>query len=337
MSTTTGFDLTQLSEHINETELGLRFWSEAVMSNDSFAFVRQFGTVYEGLKNDTFKLPTLETTATLKDGSDCSFSPTDQTTFDQTELHMVPVTIQGQFCVKELEPYFFGQTLPGGQHYTGFQPIEQAIIARLKEEIAKKMAIFPYYGPTGSDTVTYAYPWIDQLEDATGIVEDTTPETITAGGSAGTDTAGAFNIVERLADLFYSNIDTAGAANNGDYVVSMSPTVMRLYFKNYRTLFGANNVAPVMQQLATGNYSSWQHDGSNLTIVSQNALGLENQIIVQRKKNQVLGFDAASDTTRIEMGMDQYRKNIWWDASFKIGTAFRSLNANSVRYYGTAS
>lgn len=337
MSATTGFDLSGISEFVNETREGTNFWTESLMQNDTFTFCQQYGTVFTGMKNSQYKLPTLDGTATLKDGEECGFTPTDQSTITQTDLFMKSLTVQGQFCVRELEPYYFGDQLPAGQHYTSFNPIEQAVIGRLKQEIAKKLALFPYYGPTDGDTATYAYPWIDLLEDATGIVEDTTPETITAGGSAGTDTAGAFNIVERMCDLFYANIDTAGDANNGNLVISMSPNVMRLYFKNYRTLFGANNVAPVMQKLATGNYSTWQHDGTNITIASQNALGYESQIIAQRKGNQTLAFDLASDATKIVMGMDQYQEYIWWKVRLKMGTAWRSLQPTSVRYYGAAS
>lgn len=335
MSTTTGFDLSNLTTFINEQRDGLNFWTESLMGNDSFAFANQYGTVLTGVKESQGKLPTLSATATLKDGTECGFTPTDQVTPDQTDYYMKKITVQGQFCVHNLEPFAFGNTLPAGQHYSGFNPLEQAMIGEIQRELARKLALFPYYGPQGSDTITYNYPWIDQLEDAFGINVGTT--TITSGGSAGTDAQGAFNVVETIADAFYNDPDTAADANNGNLIVSMSPKVAHFYFQNYRKLFGQNMVAPVMQQLATGNYSTWTHDGTNITIATQNALGLENQVICQRKGNQTLLFDLASDATRIEMGMDQYREYIWWKVRLKMGTAYRSLNAKSVRYWGAAS
>lgn len=341
MSTTTGFDLSQLTELVNETDLRSDFWMESVLSNDTFAFVNQYGTVYTGLKNDHYKLPTMDVTATLKDGSSCGFTPTDQATPDQTDLYMASITVQGQFCVRELEPYVLGLDLPAGQHYTGFNPLEQAILNRLAEQVAKKLAIFPYYGPTGSDTISYSYDWATLLEGASGTFfgNSGTPAAITNGGTDGTTATGVFNVVEAILDEFYGDPDTAADANGGNIICSMSPNAARLYFQNYRTLHGGNNVnmTPVATQLAQGRYSAWQHDGTGVTIVTQNALGTEDQIIVQKKGNQTLAFDLTSDATRIEMGMDQYREYIWWKVRVKMGSAWRSTAASSVRWFGAAS
>lgn len=335
MSATTGFNLGGLTEMINETEFGDKFYFDALMENDTFAFAQQYGEVLTGAKMDNYKLPRFDVTATLQDGSGCGQNSVDQTTFAQTTLKMVPVKIEGQFCASELEPYFLAKGLPAGQHYTEFNPLEANILMRLKEQIAKKMGIFPYYGPTGSDTVTYTDPWIELLQAAFGInVGTATP---TSGGSAGTDAAGVFNIVEALADVFYSNIDTAADANNGNIVVTMAPKEARLYFQNYRKLFGDNTVVPVMQQLATGNYSTWTHPGTQITIATQNALGTSHEIIAQRKENQVLAFDLQSDATKILLWYDINDDLIKWRLKCKLGTAWRALNAQNINYWGTAS
>lgn len=343
MSATTGFTLTSLEELVNETEFGANFYQQPVMGNDTFAAARQFGQVLTGAKNDSYKLPNMSATATLKDGEDCGFTPTDQTTFTQTTLTMKALTVQGQFCVRELEPYWLAAGLPAGQHYQSLGVLEANILNEVQRQLADKMALFPYYGPTGSDTATFTTSWMDLLEDhnTPTIVAGTT--TISNGGTAGTDAQGVFNVVETLAGYYYANRHTAGDANNGNIYCLMSPYAARLYFQNYRTLYGDHNITPALQQLANGNYSTWTHPGTNIMIATQNALGLENQIIMARKQNQVLAFDLESDATRLEMGFDQYREYIWWKVRVKMGTAWRSISGGissgtpNVLYWGTAS
>ena len=335
MSATTGFNLDALTEMVNETEFGDKFFMDALMTNDTFAFANQYGEVLTGAKMDSYKLPRMEVSATMKSGDGCGFTAVDQATFTQTDLTMVKAKFEGQFCASTLEPYFLAKGLPAGQNYTEFNPLQGNIIARLQEQISKKMALFPYYGPTGSDTITYATPWIDLLEDAFGIVVGTS--TPTAGGTAGTDAAGVFNIVEALADVYYNNPDTAADANNGNIVVSMSPKDARLYFKNYRTLYGDMNITPALQNLANGNYMTWTHPGTQISIATQNALGTENQIIASRKGNQTLAFDLQSDATNLKLWYDINDDLIKWRLKLKVGTAWRDLTAANVNYWGAAS
>ena len=336
MSATTGFDLTALTELVNETEFGADFYKAPLMENNTFTTNTTFGSVLSNAKNNHYKLPTIVGEATLKDGSDCGFTPTDETTFDQTDLFMQAITIQGQFCVRELEPYWLAAGLPAGQHYqSGFNPLEANILSELERNIGKKMGLFPFYGPTGADTVTYPYNWISQLEGATGIVIASTATT--NGGSAGTDAQGAWNRIETIKNRFLANIDTAAEVMNGGIYVQVSPLVASLYYENLRTLYGQDTLTPVQAQMAAGNLSGWTHPGSGMKVVVVNALANNNEIIATRVRNQVLAFDLASDATRIDMGMDQYREYIWWKARLKIGTAYRSLAVRDIAYYGDAS
>lgn len=335
MSAADGFNLAGLSALVNETEFGALFYQSALMANDTFTFVQQNGQVLTGAKNDTYKLPTMSSTATLQSGDGCGHNEVDETTFAQTTLTMVNVKVEGQFCPQTLEPYYLASTLPAGQHYSALGSLQANIIAEVERQIAKKMAILPYYGPTGSDTVTFANHWMKLLEDAYGInVGTSTP---TSGGSAGTDAAGVFNIVESLADVFYNNADTAADANNGNIVVAMSPKNARLYFQNYRKLFGDNTITPSLQQLATGNYTTWIHPGTQIMIATQNALGTEGQIIATRKGNQVLAFDLATDATRLDLWYDKTDDLIYWRQRVKMGAAWRAINSSNVNYWGAAS
>lgn len=335
MSATTGFDLDGLSALVNETEFGTLFYQDAIMANDTFTFVQQNGQVLTGAKNDTYKLPTMSATATVQSGDGCGHNEVDETTFEQTTLTMVNMKVEGQFCPQTLEPYYLASTLPAGQHYSSLGSLQANIIAEVQRQIAKKMAILPYYGPQSGDTVSFPNHWLKLLEDAFGINLGATAPT--SGGSAGTDAEGVFNIVESLCDVFYNNADTAADANSGNIVVTMSPKHARFYFQNYRKLFGDHFVTPALEQLAGGNYATWTHPGTSISIATQNALATEGQIIASRKGNQVLAFDLVSDATRLDLWYDKTDDLIYWRQRVKMGAAWRAIDAANVNYWGTAS
>jgi hypothetical protein len=334
-----GFNLSQISEMINETEFGNLFYKKALLSNDTFAFAQSHGEVLTGAKMDNYKLPSLESSATIQ-ASDCGQNSVDETTFTQTNLEMVSIKIEGEFCPQKLEPYFLAQGLPAGQHYEGFNPLEAQIVERTAQQIGRKMGIFPWYGPTGADSVTYTESWMEQLRDATGVVAGST--TVNNGGTNGTDAQGAFNVVQTLINKFLANPDSAGEVyEDGAISVAMSPQALNLYFQNYRTLYGDNTVIPNMASLAAGSTTPFYHDGTLVRIVKQNALGLEGDIVASRKGVLVLAFDLASDATSIKMWYDQTDDLIYWRLKAKIGTGIRDLTSFNVKpaitYWGAAS
>lgn len=338
MSTTTGFDLAALTELVNEQEFGTLWYKEPLMQNNTFIATDMHGQILTGAKNNEYKLPTMESTATVKDGSTCGFEPTDQTTIDQTDLSMVALTIQGQFCVREIEPFFMAAGLPAGQHYTGFNPLEAQMLARIAEQIGKKMAIFPYYGPTGTDTATYPTNWVSQLEAAINI--NIGIGNSTNGGPSGTDAAGAFNRVNAMKASLLADADSAaGVYTDGEYTIEMSPLDADLYFQNLVTLEGQNTLTTIQAQYQSGSFTQWIHPGTRIKVIVVNALQTQatRNIILWRKQNKVLAFDLRSDATRLEMGMDQYREFIWWKWRAKIGTGIRAANAQNVLYTGDLS
>ena len=339
MSAATGWDLTGLTELVNETEFGMDFYKEAVMANDTFAFAKTYGQVLTGAKNDSYKLPNLEGTATAQSGVGCGQNSVDQTTFGQTDLNMVKIKFNGQFCPHDLEPYWLASGLPAGQHYENMGVLGANILAETARQIAKKMAVIPYQGPTGADTLTYGDNWIALLKAATAGTPalNIGTATTTNGGSGGTGATGVFNIVEAMKNKFLSNVDTASEVFSGGIVIAMSPLQTSQYFENYRLLFGGDTVVPVMESMANGYMNTWIHPGSRIRIVTQNALGVSGHIIGSRMRNQVLAFDLASDATKIKVWYDENTELIKWRQRVKMGTAFRALDVNNVVYYGATT
>lgn len=338
------FNLGGLTEDINERAFGIDFWTQALLANNTMAMIGQYGEIIPNMKQDTYKMPLLDTPITLTD-TGCGDTAGPDPIVTQRTLAMVGIKAAGEFCPHELEPYFLADHIPAGQNYENFQPLQAAIVNRISSEIAKKMAIFPWYGPTGTDTATYTTSWMDQLLAATNIVVGST--TINNGGSNGTDTQGAFNVVQALIGKFLANADTAGEVYQDDaIVVAMSPNAVNLYFQNYRTLFGDHNVTPSYDSLANGvALGGWYHPGTRVKVVIQNALGIGGEVVAFRRGNLVLGVDLISDTTGIRLWYSQDDDLIKWRMKAKIGTGIRSItNANTpatvapnVVYWGPAS
>lgn len=337
---TDGFDLSGLTEDVNQRAFGIDFWHQALLANNTMAFAAQHGEIKTGMKQDTYKMPLLEAPVALQEAG-CGAEADTVATVTQREMKMVGVQAAGQFCPQELEPYFLADFIPTGQNNEDFNPLQSAIVARIQEEIAKKMAIFPWYGPTGSDTVTYTTSWLGQLRSAINIVMGSS--TITAGGSVGTDAAGAYNVVDALIQPFLNNSDTAGLVyTDNELVVAMSPFVVDLYFKNYRTRFGDHNITPSYETLANGvAMGGWFHPGTRVRVVVQNALGRTQDVVITRRRNLVLGFDLAADATGMKLWYDINTDLIKWRMKAKLGTGIRSITPSSstpnILYWGAAS
>jgi hypothetical protein len=176
---------------------------------------------------------------------------------------------------------------------------------------------------------------LDQLYDAFGINAGTT--TPTAGGTAGTDAQGVYNIVETLVNSWIGDEDLAQEIQNGNVAIWMSPLDVKYYFTNYKTLFGDNPWATQQLSLLDGGAQSFIHSGTNVRIYSEPGLTSSRAIIMFRKGNPTLGFDLESDNNKLKFGLDEHEENIWYTLRTKIGVAWRAIDANNVKYWGSAS
>lgn len=321
-----------LTQWVDESRLD--FFMDAVASNDVLPFARKYGDVITGVKADSIKLPNLTTSITIADGTACftNIDGNNDSTISQTTINLKKGLVRDQICVHGLEDYYTAQGLAAGQHYTGLGALEAGIFTDVARQTGKAIGNEMWNG--GSNWITSG--WIDQLYAATGIETggSTTP---TAGGSAGTDPEGVFNIVELLVNAARADVDFGSDVSAGNVVIVMSPKEYSFYFQNYRKLFGDNLITPGLQFLADGSMAPVYHPGSRVEIVQQNFLTGTGTVILTRKKNFVVALDLESDLGAMKMGMDQYEEFIWWKFRFKAGVGIRDISANSVLYYGPAS
>lgn len=315
---------------VDETTKAADFYVEAVMGNGVVPWLRETGDLLTGVKANSIKLPLLTADVTMQDGDNCAFNDSGSTTISQATLNMKNLKFQSTLCARTMEDYFTAVLLPPGQKYTGLGRAEAAMMNEIMKSIQKKLG-YGYWRET-----TLFDGWLEQIYAATGINTGagTTP---TAGGSAGTDAAGVFNIVQTLVATFLGDEDLADEIYNGNVSIVMSPQDVNFYFQNYRTLFGDNPFATQQLNNLAGGALSFVHDGTNVRIYAQPALTGSGTIIMSRKGNFTLGFDLESDNTGLRVGLDQYEENIWYTLRTKIGTGFHALNANNLRYWGPAS
>jgi hypothetical protein len=313
----------------DETSEALNFYTDAVMGNTVVPWVRERGTLLTGVKANSIKLPTLGATSVMQDGDNCTFNADGTITVGQTTLLMKNIKFQDLLCARTMEDYFTAVTLPAGQNYTSLGQAENAMLMEVMKAIQKNLAN-GYFNET-----TLFDGWIQQLYDAFGINAGTT--TPTAGGSAGTDAQGVFNIVNTLVRTWMADEDLAEVVQNGTASIVMCPLHISYYFENLAKLKGDNGYAQAQLSALAGGAQSFVHEGTNVRIYSQAALTASKAIILSRDGNFTLGFDLEGDNTNLRVGLDQYEENIYYTLRTKLGTGFRGLNANNVLYWGVAS
>lgn len=315
----------------NEHTEALRFYTEAVMGNSFVGLVRETGTILTGVKENSRKLPRLSASTTMQDGDNCAFNASGSVTFTQTELLMKNVKFQDTWCARTMEDYFTAVTLPAGQHYEGLGKAESAMVNEV-QKVTQKALASAYLNETSLFSGL-----LDQLYDAFGITAAATMATPTAGGTAGTDAEGVYNIVETLVNSWIGDEDLAQEIQNGNVAIWMSPLDVKYYFTNYKTKFGDNPWATQQLSLLDGGAQSFIHSGTNVRIYSEPGLTSSRAIIMFRKGNPTLGFDLESDNNKLKFGLDEHEENIWYTLRTKIGVAWRAIDANNVKYWGSAS
>lgn len=326
-----------LTAWADETSQATNFYTEALMANDAVPFLRTYGEVLNGVKANTIKLPTLTQTATFVDGDNCTFSDGNTTTITQSTLTLKNVKTEGLICVRDLEDYFTAVTLPAGQNYEGLGQMENAVLAEIIRVTQKNLAKEIWSGQLGSGSADGAVidGLIEVLNDSSATATST--QTLTNGGSAGTDAAGAFNVAQGLVDVAFADEDLAGEAISGNLVLIMSPKARNLYFQNFRQRFGDTMFASLTAE-AMQNNGMFMHPGSGIEVHTQNGLQQNADfMILTRKRNLVLGFDLESDTTGLMVGLDQYKEYMWWKIRFKLGVAIRDTSSASLLFNGTVS
>lgn len=341
-----------ITAFVNEQRARKDFWLEALFNNDTMPFVRSYGSVYQNVKENTFKLPKLTQTVGIKSGDDCvtDFNLGNDSTMTQTSISLTKGFIGDEFCPhgEAWETYFTALGMPAGQHYKSLGEWQPYVIGEIQRQVGKRLAINMWRGDQSGDTWTFT-GWYEHLLAANmgtynsssnvsgGIVGSTTP---TNGGTAGTDAQGVYNICQSLieAALYTQQVNGADLAADliaGNCVIVMNPLNREFLRQNYLAKHGLAmpEIAVGLPGLQNNAFGAFNFPGHNVAVVTQ-AWIPQTTIILTRKGNFTVAFDLESDFMNLSMGMDQYEEKMWWKYRFKVGTGFRGLTGTDMKYWG---
>ena len=325
-----------LIAYIEERRYGNDFYTPALQQNDVLPFVQSVGMFLPNVKEDTIKLPNLSATVGIASGATCvdDFDNGNDTTITQSSISLVKGIITDSICPHDgFETYYTAAGMPAGQHYDGLGIFETGIMREIQRNVAKRIAQNLWNGEASPDTWTFT-GWLESLYAATmgtGIVGTGTP---TAGGSAGTDAAGVYNIITTLINAAMADVDFAADVQSGNVYIVMSPQDKEFLRQNYLRLFGTALITPGLADLQNNIFAPMVFPGTNIPIYTQSSLTGKATIIMSRNGNQVLAADTVSDFTDLDMWLADDHQTLRWLFRFKFGVGWRALNSANVKYWG---
>lgn len=330
------------------------FWVEALSGNDVMPFAQTFGDVIPNVKEDSFTLKRLSGSVTFAPGNACSddFDNGHDTEITDSVVTLVKLLAQDSFCMhgEGYETYFTAPKMPLGQHYSGLAPWQQALVNEIMRRLAKRYGINMWQGNQSGDTHTLD-GWIDLLYAANvGTYHATNNPTggsiggnstlPTAGGSNGTDAEGVYNICQALVEAAMRSTSLAGSDLQADlmagncYIV-MNPLNREFLRQNYLKLHGLAmpEIAVGLTGLQNNAMGAFNFPGYNLPVVTQVHIP-QSTIILSRRGNQVLTFDALSDLTKLDIWLADDHDTVRWKHRSKIGLGWRALDGSNLKYWG---
>lgn len=327
-----------LIAYIEERRYGNDFYTPALQQNDVLPFVQSVGMFLPNVKEDTIKLPNLSAVAGIADGATCitSFDNGNDSTISQSSIALKKGVIADSICPHDgFETYYTAAGMAAGQKYDNLGVFETGILREIQRAVAKRIAQNAWNGEGSPDTWTFS-GWREQLLAAVmgaGIVGTGTP---TAGGSAGTDAAGAYNILVTLINAAMADVDFASDVEAGNVYFVMSPQDKEFLRQNYVKLHGTAfpDIAVGLQGLQNDIFAPTLFPGTKIPIYLQSSLTGSATIIMSRKGNQVLAADTVSDFTDLDMWLADDHETLRWKFRFKYGVGWRALNSANVKYWG---
>lgn len=124
-----------------------------------------------GITGYTEKLPTLESTTPWQAGASCGFTTSGTTTVTQISLTTVPVKVQEQICLQDLETYFHHKLLPATSRPETFQLLD-LWVGRKLEQVALQIESALWQAKTTYTNATHLKlfnGWISAIDGASPI------------------------------------------------------------------------------------------------------------------------------------------------------------------------
>jgi hypothetical protein len=312
-----GFTVSSLTNYIDEQKLDLITAIHFEGATASMAMP------HPGIKSSE-DIHLLSSTPVPQDASACGFNASGDTTFGRANLAVSPVKWEDLLCLKDLEAKYTQLFLKKGSKYTEAD-IPGKIIQDITDVIGEQLETADWLGDTSSSNV-----YINRYNGIRKI--------IAAASGTNTATASTWNLTNARA-IMKSIISAIPARLKGNAKVEI--------------LCGYDVAETYRQALMDANLyhvPAGSKDQQNIYVEGSvhkltpvhgldglaTSTGVANPFIFALipDRHLHLGFDMLNEEEKAEMGMDQYKKNVWY--SFEIKRGWQIIYANEIVEYANS-
>lgn len=274
-----------------------------------------------GIKGQSIKIPTLETTTPWQAGVACGFTTSGTTTVTQISLTTVPVKIQEQICLQDLETYFTTKLLPSNDRPETFQLLDlwtgrKMAQAALQMESALWQAKTTY---TNATHLKHFNGWIS--------VSDTAGTAVAATQQASIAAATVRGIIEEIA---YTKIPSR-IRDLGAVIVCGYDT-----FNIYRNKLMVDNLYHFDPSNSNMGQYSMNVYGTNVKLIglpglnNDNAVdtgalptAVKNRIFATYEDNLMVGMNAENDMNDFDVWFSKDDQVLKFFSRFHIGVGIK--------------
>jgi hypothetical protein len=277
-------------------------------------------TKLTGVKS-SMQIPTLAKNVVFQAGGTCGFNASGDTTITSRNVTIGKISVQEQWCVKDLETKYTQLLLTNGAYYEALPGgIEAAIVDQTTGQIAESIETAIWQGDTGSGNVNLnKFDGLQTIIGAAAGVVNANVSTYITPVTAITST----NILS-IVDAIYTAIPVA-ILDKEDLHLFMGNDVYRLY---QLALKNAN----LFHYIANGDTDAvYTHPGTMLKIMPVNGLNGTSDLYVLRTSNMFLGVDLEGDEDRFKMWYSEDFDVVRFRSEFKYGVQI-ALPAEVVKF-----
>ena len=294
----TGFDITAISNYIDETSFELI--AKSILETSA---AKQMN-VRTGLQGNSVNIPLLDTDFVVADGQTCGFSATGDTTISVVPMELANAKVNIVQCAQTLRDTFFSQALAAGALGGGESiPFEQMLANHFVKKLNNWNESFIFQGATiGSTTFS-------GLTDYLTVAQGTISGATAAAWTPSTAVAAAQTLYNALPDT---------AAMMDDLVLFLSPA-------NYRAL-QLGITQENYYHIAPGG--DIYIPGTNVICVASAGLsgGDANKKYLGPKSTLFMGTDLESDFEQFKLWYSQDNDEVRGLMRWRVGVAVSEPN-----------
>jgi hypothetical protein len=300
-----GFDMSALSEYVNETRLPLL--TKSLFDNNTAMYLNQM----TGVKHKE-NLNIVDDEIYYQDGSVCGFNASGDTKFTKREMHVGKIKVEKSWCISDLENFWSQIVLPAGSTYKDL-PLEQVLVNHLMGLLAERNEVAIWQSQRGLvDGNLNKFDGLRRIISVAGsAVEDANDAAFGTPLTAIT-AANALSATDRMVAALPANLKS-----KPDLALFMGWDFFQKLLLNLRTVnnFFIDGADSAPYRTGILNHPTW-----GIPIVAVHGLNGLNEAYMMRGNNGWLGTDLRGEEDDIELWYEQKDDAILSRVKFKMGT-----------------